>query len=436
MCGITQLEIARRGEISDAMRKVAESEFLEPEFIREEVAAGRIAIPLNINHKNIEPVGIGKSLRTKINANIGKSHISSCTQEEVQKMKTAVRYGADTIMDLSTGTNLAGVRTTLIKNSTVAVGTVPIYEILNDVEKPEDFTREQMLRVIEEQAEQGVDYMTIHAGFLKAHIPLTEKRLAGIVSRGGAIIARWMRINKKENPFYEHFDEIMEICRRYDVTISIGDGLRPGCIADASDSAQFAELEVIGELVLKCREAGVQSIVEGPGHVPLDQIQMNMEKEEVICHGAPFYVLGPIVIDCAPGYDHITSSIGATYAAYHGASMLCYVTPKEHLGLPNAEDVRNGIIAYKIAAHAADVALLRPNAQKRDDEMSRARVDFDWEKQFELSLDPERAREYRDESIEESKREGEKHTEDSKYCTMCGPKFCSMRVDQAREGEI
>jgi phosphomethylpyrimidine synthase len=425
----TQLISARNGIITEQMRIVAEKECRTPESIMDEVAAGTIVIPANINHTQIAPIGIGKSLYTKINANIGNSTMSSCPKEELKKLHTALKYGADTAMDLSTGANINEIRGTIIANSPAPIGTVPVYEALSRVEKSDDLTDELILDVIKGQAEQGVDYMTIHAGLLKEHIPMAKKRMLKIVSRGGSILAKWMQTNQRENLFYTNFDKILEICKQHDVTLSLGDGLRPGCLADASDEAQFAELKVLGELVVRCRDAGVQVMVEGPGHVPFNEIEMNMKEEEKLCHGAPFYILGPIVVDCAPGYDHITSAIGATMGAFHGAAMLCYVTPKEHLGLPNDEDVRNGVIAYKIAAHAADVALKKPGARKRDDEISQARAKFNWEKQFELSLDPERARSMRAEALAETNTEEDaQHGETGNYCTMCGPDFCSMRI--------
>ena len=433
MKNITQITRARAGEITPEILKVAEKEKRTPESIRAEVAAGTVVIPANINHKSLEPIGIGKTLFTKINANIGNSTLSSCPKMELEKLHTALKYGADTVMDLSTGSNITNIRQTIVNNSPAPIGTVPVYEALSRIKSADQLTDELILQVIREQAEQGVDYMTIHAGLLREHIPMAKERMLRIVSRGGSILAKWMQINKRENLFYENFDQILEICKQYDVTLSLGDGLRPGCLADASDEAQFAELKVLGGLVSRCRAAGVQAMVEGPGHVPLDQIEMNMKMEDEICQGAPFYILGPIVIDCAPGYDHITSAIGATLGAYYGAAMLCYVTPKEHLGLPNAEDVRNGVIAYKIAAHAADVALKRPDARKRDDEISRARADFDWQKQFELALDPDRAREFRQQALDERNAQTGEHAsvnDKDHFCTMCGPDFCSMRISR------
>ena len=389
---MTQPAQARAGIVTPQMAQVAESEQVSPEMIRQGVAAGTIVIPANVNHKGLVPVGIGRALRTKINANIGNSAVSSCPRQELEKLRYALKYGADTVMDLSTGGNIAQIRRSIIEHSPAPIGTVPMYEVLARCEKVENLSESFILDVMREQAEQGVDYMTIHAGLLRAHIPAARKRMLRIVSRGGSILAAWMNRFNRENPFYTAFDEILEICRRYDVTLSLGDGMRPGCLADASDEAQFAELDVLGELVRRCRAADVQAMVEGPGHIPFHEIEMNMKREQRVCDDAPFYILGPVVTDCAPGYDHITSAIGATMGAFHGAAMLCYVTPKEHIGLPNARDVRDGVIAYKIAAHAADVALGKPGARDRDDAISRARAEFDWEKQFELALDPEKAR--------------------------------------------
>jgi len=421
---ITQIAKARAGEITPTMKYVAENENLTPEFVRDEVAIGRMVIPANINHKNLKPIGIGINAKCKINANIGRSPDKSDIGGELEQLKISLKYGADTVMDLSTGPDLNKIRKGLIDASPIPLGTVPIYQAVNDVEDVKDLTVEDFLSVIETHAKQGVDYMTIHCGLLKEMIPLATKRMLGIVSRGGALIARWMNENNKENPYYEYFDEILDVCQKYDVTLSLGDGLRPGCLADASDDAQFAELDVMGELTQKCWDANVQVMIEGPGHVPFDQITMNVEKQIEICKGAPFYVLGPIVCDIAPGYDHITSAIGATAAATAGAAMLCYVTPKEHLGLPDSEDVREGLIAYKIAAHAADVARHRPGARDRDDAMAVARGNFDWKKQFELSLDPDRAKEYF-ELCNVSQADGE-----DDFCSMCGKKFCAMRNSQ------
>jgi phosphomethylpyrimidine synthase len=418
----TQMHYARQGVVTEEMRHVAERESLAPELIRSEVARGRMIIPANVNHANLEPMCIGVASRCKINSNIGNSAVTSNIAEELEKLRYSVKFGADTVMDLSTGGDIPAIRKAIIQASPVPIGTVPIYEALSRVRRVEDLNRQVMLEVIEEQAEQGVDYMTIHAGVLVQYIPLTTRRITGIVSRGGSILAEWMVKNHRQNMLYEHFDEICKIFQKYDVSFSLGDGLRPGSIADASDAAQFAELETLGELTKKAWESDVQVMIEGPGHIPMDQIQLQVDKEVEICHAAPFYTLGPLVTDIAPGYDHITSAIGAAMIGWHGASMLCYVTPKEHLGLPNREDVKAGIIAYKIAAHAADVARHRPGARDRDDALSRARYQFDWNRQFDLSLDPETARSMHDETLPE---EGFK---DAHFCSMCGPKFCSMNI--------
>jgi phosphomethylpyrimidine synthase len=416
----TQMYYARQGVITQEMEYIAKREHVTGELIRSEVARGRMIIPANIHHTNLEPMCIGVASSCKINANIGNSATTSNIDEEVEKLRYAVKYGADTIMDLSTGGDIPRIRQAIIDASPIPVGTVPIYEALGRVRRVEDLNINVMLEVIEEQAEQGVDYMTIHAGVLVQYVPLTTKRITGIVSRGGAILAEWMVKNHKQNFLYEHFDEICKIFQKHDVSFSLGDGLRPGCVADASDAAQFAELKTLGELTRKAWGYDVQVMIEGPGHIPMDQIQMQVEKEVQMCDEAPFYTLGPLVTDFAPGYDHITSAIGAAMIGWYGASMLCYVTPKEHLGLPNREDVKQGIIAYKIAAHAADIARHRPGARDRDDELSRARYKFDWRKQFELSLDPETAEAMHDETLPE---EGFK---DAAFCSMCGPKFCSM----------
>jgi phosphomethylpyrimidine synthase len=416
----TQMFYARQGVITQEMEYIAKREHVTGELIRSEVARGRMIIPANIHHTNLEPMCIGVASSCKINANIGNSATTSNIDEEVEKLRYAVKYGADTIMDLSTGGDIPRIRQAIIDASPIPVGTVPIYEALGRVRRVEDLNINVMLEVIEEQAEQGVDYMTIHAGVLVQYVPLTTKRITGIVSRGGAILAEWMVKNHKQNFLYEHFDEICKIFQKHDVSFSLGDGLRPGCVADASDAAQFAELKTLGELTRKAWKYDVQVMIEGPGHIPMDQIQMQVEKEVQMCDEAPFYTLGPLVTDFAPGYDHITSAIGAAMIGWYGASMLCYVTPKEHLGLPNREDVKQGIIAYKIAAHAADIARHRPGARDRDDELSRARYKFDWRKQFELSLDPETAEAMHDETLPE---EGFK---DAAFCSMCGPKFCSM----------
>ncbi len=414
------MHYARQGMITQEMEYIARRERVTGELIRSEVARGRMIIPANIHHTNLEPMCIGVASSCKINANIGNSATTSNIDEEVEKLHYAVKYGADTIMDLSTGGDIPRIRQAIIDASPIPVGTVPIYEALGRVRRVEDLNIHVMLEVIEEQAEQGVDYMTIHAGVLVQYVPLTTKRITGIVSRGGAILAEWMVKNHKQNFLYEHFDEICKIFQKHDVSFSLGDGLRPGCVADASDAAQFAELKTLGELTRKAWGYDVQVMIEGPGHIPMDQIQMQVEKEVQMCDEAPFYTLGPLVTDFAPGYDHITSAIGAAMIGWYGASMLCYVTPKEHLGLPNREDVKQGIIAYKIAAHAADIARHRPGARDRDDELSRARYKFDWRRQFELSLDPETAEAMHDETLPE---EGFK---DAAFCSMCGPKFCSM----------
>ncbi|MBE6377194.1 MAG: phosphomethylpyrimidine synthase ThiC [Lentisphaerae bacterium] len=421
---MTQIEYAQKGIITPQIKHVAKSEQRSEQFIAEKVAAGTVVIPANINHKNLIPCGIGRELKTKINANIGNSTLSSCPGAEKSKLAIALHYGADTVMDLSTGGGITAIRQAMLEQCTVPLGTVPVYEIVARYGN-RDFAKEKILAVIREQAEQGVDYMTIHAGLLQKYVPLALKRKLGIVSRGGALLAAWMQENKKENPFYEAFDDILEICREYDVTLSLGDGLRPGCLADASDEAQFAELDTLGELVSRCRAAKVQAMVEGPGHVPLDQIRENMERERKVCGDAPFYILGPVVIDCAPGYDHFVAGMGGMMGAYCGAAMLCYVTPKEHLGLPNADDVRRGVVAFKIAAHAADVALHKPGARDRDDAISDARAKFDWEKQFESALDPQWARDMRAEALQESSAPAQHGSE---YCTMCGPDFCSVRL--------
>ena len=423
----TQLHYARGGIITEEMHFVAVREGLNPEVVRAEVALGRMIIPANIHHTNLEPMAIGVASLCKINANIGNSAVSSHVQEEINKLHVAVHYGADTVMDLSTGGDIPGIRKAILAASPVPIGTVPIYEALTRVRSVPDLTAEVMLEVIEEQAEQGVDYMTIHAGVLREFLPLVTRRITGIVSRGGSILGQWMAHHHRQNFLYERFDDICKIFRKHDVSFSLGDGLRPGCLADASDEAQFAELRVLGELTKKAWEYDVQVMIEGPGHIPMDQIQLQVEKEVAMCHEAPFYTLGPLVTDIAPGYDHITSAIGAAMIGWHGASMLCYVTPKEHLGLPNQDDVRQGIIAYKIAAHAADIARKRPGVRDRDDALSRARYTFDWNRQFELSLDPETARAMHDETLPE---EGYKHAH---FCSMCGPKFCSMNMSAAVE---
>ena len=427
---VTQMHYARQGTITEEMAFVARRENLPAETIRAEVARGRMIIPANIRHVELEPMSIGVAARCKINANIGNSSAASNIDQEVEKLHTAVHYGADTVMDLSTGGAIHEIRDAIIRHSPVPIGTVPIYQAISRVTHVRDLTPSLMLEVIEEQAEQGVDYMTIHAGVLRDHLPLTRRRITGIVSRGGALMAQWCVENDEENFLYTHFEDICRIFQRYDVSFSLGDGLRPGCIADASDAAQFAELKVLGELTKKAWEYDVQVMIEGPGHIPMDQIKLQVDKEIEMCHEAPFYTLGPLVTDIAPGFDHITSAIGAAMIGWHGASMLCYVTPKEHLGLPNREDVHQGIIAYKIAAHAADLARHRPGARDRDDAISYARFLFDWNKQFELSLDPETARSMHDETLADD------YYKDAAFCSMCGPKFCSMNTTQVMEKHL
>lgn len=421
----TQLMAARRGEVTPEMRLVAEKERLSEELIRDEVAAGRMVIPANKVHLagRLEPMCIGIAATCKINANIGNSAVTSNSAEELEKLHTAVHYGADTVMDLSTGKDIDRIRQNIIAASPVPIGTVPIYQMLEQLGgNIEDMRPQHFLDMVEHQAKQGVDYMTIHCGVLMEHLHMTVNRVTGIVSRGGSLIAKWMMMHRKQNPLYEHFDDLCDIMREYDVTWSLGDGLRPGSIADASDEAQFAELEVLGGLVKRSLEKGTQCMVEGPGHIPMNQIDMNIKKQIEVCHGAPFYVLGPLVTDIAPGYDHITSAIGAALAGWSGAAMLCYVTPKEHLGLPNREDVKQGVIAYKISAHAADLARQRPGVQERDDALSRARFAFDWNEQFRLSLDPETAKAYHDETLPQDT------FKSAHFCSMCGPKYCSMRI--------
>ncbi|WZO99031.1 phosphomethylpyrimidine synthase ThiC [Isosphaeraceae bacterium EP7] len=423
---MTQIESARLGRITPEMEAVAAREDLSPELVCAEVARGRMVIPANINHlaRGLEPMGIGIAAKCKINANIGNSAVTSDIANELAKLKMAVDLGSDTVMDLSTGGNIDAIRDAIIGASKVPVGTVPIYQAIQGIKKVEDLTEQNLLDMVEHQAKQGVDYMTLHAGVLRDHIPLTAHRVTGIVSRGGALMGQWMISHKKENPIYTRFDDFCDIMKQYDVTWSLGDGLRPGSIADASDAAQFAELKTLGELTLRARARGCQVMVEGPGHLPLDHIAMNMQKQAVECDEAPFYVLGPLVTDIAPGYDHITSAIGAAMAGWHGASMLCYVTPKEHLGLPEVEDVRQGVVAYKIAAHAADLARHRKGARDRDDALSRARYSFDWKEQFRLSLDPETAQRMHDETLPQEA------FKSAAFCSMCGPKFCSMRITE------
>ena len=422
---VTQMHYARRGEITPEMEFIALREGVSPEFVREEVARGRAIIPANVNHPESEPMIIGRNFLVKINANIGNSAVSSSIDEEVEKMTWASRWGADTVMDLSTGKNIHETREWIIRNSPVPVGSVPIYQALEKVGgKAEELTWEIYRDTLIEQAEQGVDYFTIHSGVLLRYIPLTARRVTGIVSRGGAIMAKWCLAHHKESFLYTRFHEICEIMAAYDIAFSLGDGLRPGSLADANDEAQFAELDTLGELTKIAWEYDCQVMIEGPGHVPMHLIKENMDRELAVCQEAPFYTLGPLTTDVAPGYDHITSAIGAAMIGWFGTAMLCYVTPKEHLGLPNKKDVKDGVIAYKIAAHAADVAKGHPGAREWDDALSKARFEFRWEDQFNLSLDPETAREFHDETLPA---EGAKTAH---FCSMCGPHFCSMKITQ------
>jgi phosphomethylpyrimidine synthase len=416
----TQMHLARRGVVSAEMRRVAEREHLPAELIRDEVARGRMIIPANVHHAALDPMAIGLKARVKINANIGNSPTTSSLDEEVSKLVLSERWGADTVMDLSTGKRIDETRQAILARATVPIGTVPIYQALERVKRPEDLTAELLVEVIEHQARQGVDYMTIHAGVRLEHLPLCQHRVTGIVSRGGGLLARWMVHHRAENPLYEAFDEILEICRAHDVSISLGDGLRPGSITDASDAAQFAELDTLGELTERAWARDVQVMIEGPGHIPLDQLEMNVRRQQEVCRQAPFYTLGPLVTDIAPGYDHITSAIGAAIVGWHGTSMLCYVTPKEHLGLPDAEDVKQGLIAYRIAAHAADLARGDRRAARWDRELSEARFAFDWNRQFELAVDPETARAMHDATLADD------YFKSAEFCSMCGPKYCPM----------
>jgi phosphomethylpyrimidine synthase len=445
---VTQMEYARRGIITPEMEFVAIREnlnreagkkyirdgedfgasipdFVTPEFVRDEIARGRAVLPANINHNEVEPMIIGRNFLVKINANIGNSAVTSSMAEEVEKMVWSIRWGADTVMDLSTGRNIHNIRDWIIRNAPIPIGTVPIYQALEKVNGvAEDLTWEVYRDTLIEQAEQGVDYFTVHAGVRLPYIPLTANRVTGIVSRGGSIMAKWCLAHHKESFLYEHFEEICEIMAAYDVTFSLGDGLRPGSIADANDAAQFAELETLGELTQIAWKHNVQVMIEGPGHVPMHKIKANMDKQLATCGEAPFYTLGPLTTDIAPGYDHITSAIGAAMIGWYGTAMLCYVTPKEHLGLPDAKDVKDGVMAYKIAAHAADLAKGHPAARLHDDALSRARFEFRWEDQFNLGLDPETARKYHDETLPK-----EAH-KTAHFCSMCGPKFCSMKISQ------
>jgi phosphomethylpyrimidine synthase len=422
---VTQMHYARRGEITQEMEFVAIREGVAPEFVRDEIARGRAVLPTNVNHPELEPSIIGRNFLVKINANIGNSAVASSIEEEVEKMTWSTRWGADTVMDLSTGKNIHETREWIMRNAAVPIGTVPIYQALEKVNgKAEDLTWELYRDTLIEQAEQGVDYFTIHAGVLLRYIPLTAKRVTGIVSRGGSILAKWCLAHHEENFLYTHFEEICEIMKAYDVTFSLGDGLRPGCLADANDEAQFGELDTLGELTTIAWKHDVQTMIEGPGHVPMHLIKENMDRQLEVCHEAPFYTLGPLTTDIAPGYDHITSAIGAAMIGWYGTAMLCYVTPKEHLGLPDKQDVKDGVIAYKIAAHAADVAKGHPHARHWDDVLSKARFEFRWEDQFNLSLDPETARAFHDETLPA---DGAKVAH---FCSMCGPHFCSMKITQ------
>ena len=418
--------MARGGVVTPEMEYVAKREGLDAELIRGEVARGRMVIPANKVHlqKRLEPMCIGIAARTKINANIGNSAVTSDIEGELEKLHTSVHFGADTVMDLSTGRDIDAIRQAIIDASPVPIGTVPLYQMVQQLDDICDMTPQHFLDMVEHQAQQGVDYMTVHAGILFEHLHLTTARVTGIVSRGGSLIAKWMMHHRQQNPLYTHFEDLCDIMHEYDVTWSLGDSLRPGSIADASDAAQFAELDVLGELTARAWAKNTQVMVEGPGHIPMDQIDMNVKRQMQVCHEAPFYVLGPLVTDIAPGYDHITSAIGAALAGWSGAAMLCYVTPKEHLGLPENEDVKQGVIAYKIAAHAADLARHRPQVRERDDALSKARFEFDWNEQFRLALDPETARRMHDETLPQDT------FKSAHFCSMCGPKFCSMKITE------
>ncbi len=419
---VTQMHRAREGEITPQMTRVAEREGCEPEFVRREVAEGRAIIPANVHHPSLDPMIVGIEFSCKINSNIGNSAVTSDVEGELRKLHTSVHFGADTVMDLSTGGHIDEIREAIVAASPVPVGTVPIYQMVRDIKNVSDLSEKDMLDVIDRQARQGVDYMTIHAGVLLEYLPKVKDRITKIVSRGGSLIAEWMVKRRQQNPLFTHFDEICEIFQAHDVSFSLGDGLRPGCLHDASDEAQFAELRTLGDLTLRAWKHDVQVMIEGPGHIPLDQVPFQVAEQQRRCHGAPFYTLGPLVTDVAPGYDHITSAIGAAVIGWYGTSLLCYVTPKEHLGLPKEEDVKQGVIAYKIAAHAADIARHRRGARRRDDDLSRARFEFDWKKQFDLSLDPETARKFHDEDLPAD------YFKSAEFCSMCGPKFCSMKV--------
>ena len=421
----SQMHYARQGILTEEMYFVAAREGVSPAFVQDEVARGRAIIPANINHPEIEPMAIGKNFKVKVNANIGNSAVSSSIDEEVEKLTWATKWGADTVMDLSTGDDIHETREWILRNSPVPIGTVPIYQALEKVGGvPEDLSIDAFMETLVEQAEQGVDYFTIHAGVRLPYVPLTVDRVTGIVSRGGSIMAKWCLAHHAENFLYTHFEDICEVMKKYDVSFSLGDGLRPGCIADANDAAQFAELETLGELTKTAWKHDVQVMIEGPGHVPMNKLKENVDKQVEHCDEAPFYTLGPLVTDIAPGYDHITSAIGAAMIGWYGTAMLCYVTPKEHLGLPNKQDVKDGVIAYKIAAHSADLAKGHPGAQAWDDALSKARFEFRWDDQFNLALDPETARKYHDETLPAPA------AKTAHFCSMCGPKFCSMKITE------
>jgi phosphomethylpyrimidine synthase len=420
---MTQMLQAIHGKTTAAMEIVSKQESIPLNELKQLMASGQLIIPANPLHFNLNPIAIGRAAKVKINANLGTSQISSQIKSEIEKLQTAMQFGADTVMDLSTGKLIDETRVAMLSESSVPLGTVPIYQAYDQLQNLEDLQIEHLLEMIEHQAKQGVDYMTLHCGILKEHLPLVKKRLSGIVSRGGGLLAAWMHKTQKQNPLYTHYDAVLDILAKYDVTISLGDALRPGCIHDSTDEAQLAELKTLGELTKRAWERGVQVMVEGPGHIPLNEIEYNMQIQQELCHGAPFYVLGPLVVDCAAGYDHIASAIGAAMAGWKGASLLCYITPKEHLGLPNGDDVKQGVIAYKIAAHAANIARGNKQARERDAAISKARVNFEWEKQFSLTFDPETARKHHDESL------SHEAFKQAKFCSMCGPKFCPMGLD-------
>ncbi len=427
----THLDCAKQGQITELLQRIAESEHWPADRLRNEFAAGRVVIPRNRGRRLARPCAIGRDLRAKINVNLGASAMAGNLATEIGKLRTALQAGADAVMDLSTGPHTEAVRRAVLAESPVPVGTVPIYEAVADLDDAADLTPERLLAAVERHAAQGVDFMTLHAGLLLEHVPLAAQRHIGIVSRGGALLARWMTAHKQQNPLFTRFADVLDICRRHDVCISLGDGLRPGCLADASDRAQFAELHVIAGLVQQCRAAGVQVMVEGPGHIPLNEIEMNMRMADRLCDGAPFYVLGPVVTDCAPGYDHIVAAIGAAWAAFHGAAFLCCVTPSEHVRIPSCDDIHEGAIAFRIAAHAADIARGLPGARDRDDAVSQARKAFDWESQFALAVDPARAR-----ALRQTDRDEASGLEKESYCSMCGPKYCAMKISSEIAGTI